>query len=56
MTNYLEEAIKIDPEGKFCGKCGDINTNCDDEGWFMVKGKCLCNSCYFYSGHKTAER
>lgn len=52
---YIKEAIRTHPEGKFCYKCGRINDNADDCGWwykrFMGKIEALCRKCFPWEDH-----
>ncbi len=58
----LKEALRQEPEGKFCAFCKNLNTFVDDGGFFHVdltylgnsKGF-ICKSCWFYFSKKHKE-
>ena len=56
QVGYVHDATFYDPEGCTCGQCESDNTHADDVGWFYVKDKALCLSCYEASGFNTCER
>lgn len=51
--NYLENALKQDLHGIFCGWCGGLNVFCDDIGFFYITNdpkidsKVCCRECYY---------